>query len=407
MWRSLQTAAARERNSIISSKTKQLSALVLKKKTSFFQHHHHYHHGTNSIPRAFSTTSGGAIGGGGTGTSPDVAIQLDYFMSLQFAGIATALVNNLYQTNGISHLHFLPTCPVGHELSRVRSFQNNYPSTLAIFGSVEQNIFTITLHENPELDVTGVASMFRRSPLCVASLGSNGASLKEGDVIGAHEDTVELLSRIFPKQQVVASPRGTKNMDLLKGVYQGIQAYTTTEVPALYRLMKEQHQGITETASSLVVTPLEGSHGDDVQLGYSQMLFVANECLQSNDRREAATAFLEATFQGWQMAIRNPDDAIRAVAEAQKMLKLDDESNDHWHDSFEFQREMLELCNNHVKESFSGDRLGVLHEDRWGKATKWLLEGKKKKNGDGEDVNVDPLFGLDTTGLWQSVSQSS
>lgn len=308
-------------------------------------------------------------------------------MSLQFAGVASALVNDIYQSKGISNLQFLPTCPVGHEAARVRAFQNANPSTLATFGSVEQNIFTPTLHADPSLAVSGVATTFRRSPLCVASLGP----LKSGDVIGAHEDTVELLQRIYPQQTVVASPRGSKNTDLLEGTYQGIQAYTTTEVPALHRLM----EGKGMDPNSLEFQVLEnGTNG--VELGYSQMLFVANEALESPDRREAATAFLEATFEGWQHAIRNPDEAIEAVGEAQKMLKLDDEANDHWHPSLSFQREMLELMNGHVKEGFIGDRLGVLQPNRWGKATQWLLEGK--------DGDIDPAFGMDQTTLWQPPS---
>jgi hypothetical protein len=254
-------------------------------------------------------------------------------------------------------------------------------------GSVEQNIFTPTLYNDPSLNVTAVASMFRRSPLCIASLGP----LKDGDVIGAHEDTVELLQRIFPKQKVVASPRGTKNTDLLDGTYQGIQAYTTTEVPALHHLLESRGKDPNAVTFQVLEDVIDGSSGSSQQLGYSQMLFVANEALEKTDRREAANAFLAATFDGWQHAIRNPDEAIEAVSEAQKMLKLDDESNDHWCDNLSFKKEMLALTNNQVKETFVGDRLGVLSSHRWSKATEWLLQDKK---------DVDPLLGLDQTSLW-------
>lgn len=271
----------------------------------------------------------------------------------------------------------------------MRAFQDANPGTLATFGSVEQNIFTPTLYKDPSLNVTAVASTFRRSPLCVASLDL----LKDGDVIGAHEDTVELLQRIFPKQKVVASARGTKNTDLLDGTYQGIQAYTTTEVPALTRLMSSR--GMDPNSLKFQVLEDAASDGSSPQLGYSQMLFVANDALQGFDRREAAQAFLEATFDGWNYAIRNPDDAIKAVAEAQKMLKLNDESNDHWHDSESFRKEMLELVNNHVKETFVGDRLGVLSAQYWAKATEWLLCDKQ---------GIDPLFGFDQSKLWHPPS---
>lgn len=361
MWRLL-SAAKRERNNTVGR--------VIRNRSSTFP---------QNVRRSLS----GAAASG----SPDVAVQLDYYMSLQFAGVACALVNDVYKSKGIQNLHFLPTCPVGLEAANVRSYQNANPSTLATFGSVEQNIFTPILHADPSLNVTAVASMFRRSPLCVASLGP----LKKGDVIGAHEDTVELLQRIFPEQKVVASPRGTKNTDLLDGTYQGIQAYTTTEVPALHRLMESQGKD----PNALTFQVLDNGGADSAHLGYSQMLFASNESLEGNDSREASNAFLDATFEGWQHAIRNPDEAIEAVSEAQKMLKLDDESNDHWHNSLSFKREMLDLTNNHVKEGFIGDRLGVLTPSRWSKATEWMLHDKK---------HVDPLQGLDQTGLWQPPS---
>lgn len=342
-----------------------------------------------SFLRGFSSAADG---------SPDVAVQLDYYMSLQFAGVAVALVDDIYRSKGIRNLEFLPTCPVGLEASRVRAHQDAHPGTLATLGSVEQNVFVPTLRADPSLAVTAVAAMFRRSPLCVASL----APLKEGDVIGAHEDTVGLLRRVFPEQKVVASPRGTKTTDLLDGTYAGIQAYATTEAPALRRMLSGR--GMDPDAlhcRSLedVVGPVGGgSSGLAPKLGYSQLLFVGNEALESPDRREACSAFLEGTFEGWRRAVRDPNKAIEAVAEAQKMLRLDDEANDHWHPSPSFQREMLEAVNDHVKETFAGDRLGVLHPARWSEATEWLLR-------DADDAAaVDPMLGLDRTNLWQPPS---
>eukprot|EP00956_Cyclotella_meneghiniana_P028393 scaffold65811_cov43-Cyclotella_meneghiniana.AAC.5 len=109
------------------------------------------------------------------------------------------------------------------------------------------------------------------------------------------------------------------------------------------------------------------------------MMFATNEIFENPDRRDTAKAFLEATFDGWNRAIRNLNEAIRAVKEAQKMLKfkLDDESSDHWYDSKAFEMQMLNLVNNHVKETFVGDRLGVLSIRPWSAATEWLLAGKQ------------------------------
>lgn len=67
MWRLTSAAAKRERNTVIAAKKK------------LFQQH------AGSLHRSLSFVS--------TDSSPDVACQLDYYMSLQFAGVACALVN--------------------------------------------------------------------------------------------------------------------------------------------------------------------------------------------------------------------------------------------------------------------------------------------------------------------------
>lgn len=113
---------------------------------------------------------------------------------------------------------------------------------------------------------------------------------------------------------------------LVSGKVDGIQAYTTTEVPAL-------HLGLGKDPT---VTTLEGLNG--TKLGYSQVLFTADECMDgaNTDQRAIVEAFCAATFEGWSYAVRHPEQAMEQVKEAQKMLGLDDESNDHWHPSHNF-----------------------------------------------------------------------
>lgn len=309
-----------------------------------------------------------------------LSIQLDYYMSPQFAGIASALVNDKFSSRGID-VSFLPICPVGEEQKNVRIYQDANPSAVTM-GTVEQNIFIPTLAANPEFRTTAVAAMFAQSPLCIASLEdpSSGKPL----TIGTHEDTVEVMKRIFPMHSVVASPRATKNTDLLAGKVGAIQAYTTTEVPCLRR----------ELGHDPVVTPLEGLNG--AKLGYSQVMFAADECLkESSDKREVVQSFCEATFEGWGHAIRHPEQAAEMVREAKKMLGLSDEANDHWHPSAEFEVEMLQKCDDYVKGTFEGDRYGVINSHRWNKANEWLLKGKKDRTA-GEMEN----FGLDAD-VWQ------
>ena len=301
----------------------------------------------------------------------DIAFQLDYYMSPQFAGVASALVNNSYADKGLN-INFLPTCPVGLEQERVRMHRNDNP-TEVVMGSVEQNIFVPTLYSNPSLKTTAVAAMFHQSPLCIASMPN---AAKDGEMtIGVHEDTVELMRRIFPQHNVKASPRSTKNTDLTSGKVDAIQAYTTTEVPALRLGLGVEPQ----------VTALEGLNG--AKLGYGQVLFTADECLDG-DQRDVVKAFCEATFEGWKYAIHHPEQAVEQVKEAKKMLGLDDESNDHWHPSDEFELEMLMRCNDLVKGTFEGNRHGVIDASRWNGASDWLLKGKDVGSNFGLDTNV-------------------
>lgn len=311
----------------------------------------------------------------------DLALQLDYYMSPQFAGVASAVVNDAYVKKGID-ISFLPTCPVGLEQANIRKYKDDNPSVVTM-GIVEQNIFSPTLAANPELKTTAVAAIFANSPLCIASLqdpsSEEGKSLK----IGTHEDTVEVMKRIFPSHPVVSSPRATKNTDLLSGAYGAIQAYTTTEVPALRRALGGKDP---------FVTPLEGMNG--AKLGYSQVIFTADECLQEGgDQRAIVRAFLEATFDSYADMMRNPGEAALVVKEAKKILALDDESNDHWHPSADFEIEMLQNCNEYVKGTFEGDRYGVINAKRWDAANDWLLAGQKASLG-------NKNFGYDAD-IWQ------
>ena len=326
-------------------------------------------------------------------TNHTVAVQLDYFMSPQFGGIASALVGNRYEDAGLD-VTFLPTCPPGLEMERVRQYMMRSTLNETAVGTVEQNIFIPTLRDNPNLQTTAVAAMFRSSPLCVASL----RPIEAGMTIGAHSDTVELLGRIFPQCNVVASSRSTKNTDLLAGNLDAIQAYTTTEVPTLHRMLKDQAGAVQDT---LCVTPLEGLGG--TKLGYSQLIFAADECL-NDDRREVTQAFLDTTFKGWSDCIRDPDNGVRAIQEAKRIVKskfdLDDEGNDHWYPSEEFQLEMLKLCGAHTKQTFQGDRYGVLSPRRWQQATDWLLEADTAV---GLDAPASSCYGMDET-VWQPPS---
>mmetsp|Transcript_33015 Transcript_33015/g.76064 ORF Transcript_33015/g.76064 Transcript_33015/m.76064 type:complete len:359 (-) Transcript_33015:2759-3835(-) len=325
-----------------------------------------------------------------------LSLQLDYYMSSQFAGIASAMTNQLYEKNGID-LKFLPICPVGHEMNSVRNNANGEGSSEVSIGSVEQNIFIPMLYKNPNLRVKSVAAMFRKTPLCLTSLKpSSDDQISQNNleyIVGAHEDTVHLINRILSsgidgdtKKQVCvkAIPRSKKNTLLTTGEVHAIQTYLTTEVPTLQRIV---------SSGGIENKVLEGLNG--AKLGYSQVLFAPEEDLECNFKREIIQSFLDATFKGWEVAIGDKESAAKSVEEVRAILGLNDENNDHWDSSFSYKVESVGLCNNFVKETFQGDRYGVINPSRWNEATEWLL-GEEKNVG---KKNIEN-FGLDAT-IWQ------
>jgi hypothetical protein len=342
------------------------------------------------------------------GKHTTVALQLDYYMSPQFAGIACALTEGLYESVGIDTVNVLPTCPVGLEPERVRQFRDLSDGTDVVVGSIEQNVLLPTLLKTPDLKVKAVAAMFQESPLCLASINNNGSdeeTTEQGtlQVVGAHKDTVDLLKRILiydnyqqdPRHSVVASPRASKITDLLEGRLDAIQAYTTTEVLTLERIIASATNG-EHQPEDLSTIPLEGHNG--AKLGYSQVLFAPEEDLVvGGDQREILKAFLQATFEGWAMAIRDSEHGARCVEEAQAMLGLSDEGNDHWDRKqlFEYNVQNTSACCDLVKatkaEGESDDnKYGTIDSQRWDESTDWLL-----------NENLKPGFGLDST-VWEA-----
>jgi methylenetetrahydrofolate dehydrogenase (NADP+)/methenyltetrahydrofolate cyclohydrolase len=125
------------------------------------------------------------------------------------------------------------------------------------------------------------------------------------------------------------------------------------------------------------------------KLGYSQLLFAPEEDLEVGDKRALVQSFLDATFEGWQMAIRDTESAAKSVEEAKAMLRLDDENNDHWESSFSYTVQSVGLCSNYVQETFQGDRYGVIDVPRFNAATEWLLAGEDDPSGKTKNFGVD------------------
>ena len=128
-----------------------------------------------------------------------VLFQPDYFMSAQFAGLAVALDGGAYARRALD-VEVLPLAGAGEIASEIGVVSR--ASEELIVGSTEQNILIPAQFAGAP--VRAVAAMFGASPLCLAALPagqSNTNRNKEGRpmvVVGAHEDTVDLLRRLLP-----------------------------------------------------------------------------------------------------------------------------------------------------------------------------------------------------------------
>ncbi|CAE7782847.1 unnamed protein product, partial [Symbiodinium pilosum] len=164
-----------------------------------------------------------------------IAVQLDYYMSAQFAGIALACRRGIYEKAGLK-VNLLPSCPPGDEAAVVCGGFSKDASQLHV-GSMEQNtLLPAALGTAGGHDVKAVAAMFGRSPLCLAALPSVGLKSKlhgnphgNGLRIAAHSDTVDLLKRILPGADVLDVPRDQKLTELKQGGVDAVQAYDVME----------------------------------------------------------------------------------------------------------------------------------------------------------------------------------
>jgi hypothetical protein len=170
-----------------------------------------------------------------------VYLQLDYFMSAQFAGVAVALQHGLYTAAALD-VRLLPECYPGLEPQAVLAAQAQHPGALCV-GTIEQNVlapYAASEEGKAGAKVVAVGAMFGRSPLCLAALpapGAHGVRAPNGrrTIVGAHEDTVELLQRLMPDADVRNVSRGEKLAQLRNGSIDAVQVYDGAETITLGR----------------------------------------------------------------------------------------------------------------------------------------------------------------------------
>lgn len=305
-----------------------------------------------------------------------ISVQLDYYMGPQFAGLAVAMDKGIYSKMDVDPT-FMPTCYPGLEAEKVRMAYDDGSTSGAVVGVTEQNILIDCLHGDPNLNVEAISAMFRQSPLHLLSLSSTSSSSPAK--VGCHDDTVELVSRLLPDSEVISVPRATKLDLLMSNEIDAVQIYDTTELVTLSR----KHP---EMVGKFKSTPFS-AYGAD--LGYGQVIFAPKEALANPDNSESISKFLEATFEGWRMSLRDPSSAVDSIKRVCKLLNLDEEGHTHYDDDSSLLEEIVVNCNDAVAETKEGPYLGVVDADRYNKATKYLLSTRNPQ--------VEENFGLSPT----------
>jgi methylenetetrahydrofolate dehydrogenase (NADP+)/methenyltetrahydrofolate cyclohydrolase len=315
-----------------------------------------------------------------------VHLQLDYFMSSQFAGVAVAIQQGLYTGQGLD-VRLLPECPPGLEPQAVLAVQAQHPADLCV-GTIEQNVlapYCASDEGKQGASVVAVGAMLGRSPLCLAALpvaGVEGIRAPDGrrTIVGAHEDTVELLQRLMPEADVRNVPRECKLAQLRDGTIDAVQVYDVAETITLERELRSAQQDGNSTLRVVSFDDLSTEEGG-VQLGYAQVVFAQRDVVE-NQQRDVMARFMAATFEGWRRAIADP------ACAAQDVLALQPSGIDHFLSTPDFVCESVRRCCAYVKRTRAGDKLGVIDPGQWARANDWLAPS-------GDDTRAR----LDTT-LW-------
>jgi len=299
----------------------------------------------------------------GLGTrSFNIKVQLDFHMSSQFAGVAVALDKKIYEKANIN-VNIEPICPPGEEVWNVLELQKKYPDSLVV-GTAEQNIIVPQIIDE-KAPVRAISAMFGRTPLAISCTKEyvgdvshlrsrpNEVSLR----IGTHGDTVNLMQKIYPRSTVIAVPREEKLKMLLNGELDAVQIYDVMETLKLQREL-----GYRPDVILLDSIP-------NVELGYAQVVFTPNSALMDARSSSQLREFLDATYEGWNLAIRDPQEAAKTVLTMQESGSL----TGHWADTSEFTMDTVQLCNEYVKAGRRGEMLGTINPQTWMKANNWLL----------------------------------
>lgn len=266
-----------------------------------------------------------------------VDFQLDYHLSSQFAGLVVAQHQGLFTKRGLD-VSLLAPPPAGEEPTLVARLQEEKGRDALVLGCVEQNTL-IAAQLFGKTPIRAVSAMLRATPLAIATAPGRGISALsdlKGKTIAAASDTEEIVRSALAKADpdlvdqvsILAVPRENKLKLYLSGQVDAFQVYTTTEALQL------QHELAGEEP---VLLPFGEDHG------FAQVIFAHVNALDCPVQRNVARAFLDATYDGWDRALSDPEYAAELVVDARTKAGVSNSTageGDH-SDTYQFQLDSL------------------------------------------------------------------
>jgi len=223
-------------------------------------------------------------------------LVLDWVASAQFAGPCLALVQGLYETEGVD-LRLVPWEEDGRSI-----IEKTLDRAVPAAGSAEDNL--VVAARAGGTGILALAAMFQTTPLVVMSLpGSGIAELADlrGKRVAMHCDGIKILRALLAQAGIgedeVEIAEVTHDLgNLVSGRWDAVQGYAVSEPLELAA------RGVAVTTLTLRGPSLHP---------YAQVVFAAEEPVTRAP--SLYRAVLDATFAGWRAAIAEPEAAARAV----------------------------------------------------------------------------------------------
>ncbi|MGL5080874.1 MAG: ABC transporter substrate-binding protein [Microcoleaceae cyanobacterium] len=269
-------------------------------------------------------------------------LQLDWKFNVQFAGILLADYYNLYTQKGL----VIEIKPWDFGMSVTDLVAENP----LIIGCSEQDV--ILTAQNAGKPIKAIATMFQHSPLGLMSLPDcNVNSLYDlvGKKVGIHSDSQKVMdlvmgfSQLSPNDVEVVSISYREKFDkLLSREVDAIQCYVVDEPIGF-----ADRTGISPNLLNL------SDYGYDA---YVQTFFVHHRLLENNP--EQVKKFLQATFEGWKIALSDIPNAAKIIVENYV-------SPEGKYNNLAYQIQSLQLVSNYVAPDQDLHHIGQILPERW------------------------------------------